>query len=55
MNNKYRLSSTVYAREKEEEKIDLEKLHPVSNRTASAGYFVSLQGGGKRRCGGHAC
>ena len=26
MNNKYRLSSTVYAREKEEEKVDLEKI-----------------------------
>jgi len=27
-------------------------LHPVRNCTVSAGYFVSLQGGGRRRCGG---
>ena len=27
-------------------------LYPVSNQTASAEYFVSLQGGGRRRCGG---
>jgi len=27
-------------------------LHPASNRTASTESFVSLQGGGRRRCGG---
>jgi len=29
-------------------------LHPASNRTASTEYFVSLQGRGRKWCGGIA-